>query len=202
MTLTGQKRHRADDEVNNSLCRVLRLGTFVTVRWKHVVVGDIVKVINGQFFPADLVLLTSSEPHAMCYIETANLDGETNLKMRQGLPQTSPLTTARDMRFLSGRVECEPPNNRLYKFIGNIAAGEVRAPLGPDQLLLRGAQLRNTPWVFGLVVYTGHDSKLLQNASAAPIKRSNVDEVCFFSCAIFHPRSFALLDHLPLPSPS
>jgi phospholipid-transporting ATPase len=172
-----QKRHRADTEVNNSMCRVLRLGTFVTVRWKHVVVGDIVKVTNGQFFPADLVLLASSEPHAMCYIETANLDGETNLKMRQGLPLTAALTTSRDMRFLSGRVDCEPPNSRVDKFVGNIAAGAARAPLGPDQLLLRGAQLRSTPWIFGLVVYTGHDSKLLRNATAAPIKRSNVDEV-------------------------
>lgn len=34
--------------------------------------------------------------------------------------------------------------------------------LGPDQILLRGAQLRNTQWVHGVVVYTGHDTKLMQ----------------------------------------
>lgn len=45
------------------------------------------------------------------------------------------------------------------------------------QLLQRGAQLRNTPWVYGLVVYTGHETKLLKNAKAAPIKRSNVDVI-------------------------
>eukprot|EP00047_Mylnosiga_fluctuans_P006561 m.247712 g.247712 ORF g.247712 m.247712 type:complete len:1182 (-) comp15473_c0_seq1:193-3738(-) len=171
------KRHHADDEVNNSFCRVLRMGTFVTIRWKEVVVGDIVKVSNSQFFPADMVLLSSSEPHAMCYIETANLDGETNLKIRQGLPATSSCLTARDARFLTGSVECELPNNRLYKFVGNVTVDGQKIPLGPDQLLLRGAQLRNTPWVYGLVVYTGHDAKLLQNASATPIKRSNVDHV-------------------------
>ena len=76
---------------------------------------------------------------------------------------------------------CEQPNNRLYKFVGNIHftssnnPSEQSLPLSADQMLLRGAQLRNTPWIYGCVVYTGHESKLMQNQSAAPSKRSNVD---------------------------
>eukprot|EP00054_Salpingoeca_dolichothecata_P013519 m.75492 g.75492 ORF g.75492 m.75492 type:complete len:1176 (-) comp20522_c0_seq1:32-3559(-) len=172
------KRMQADTEVNHRRVKVFREGTFVTLRWTEIQVGDLVKVLNNQFFPADLVLLSSSEPQGMCYVETANLDGETNLKIRQALPQTSSLTTTRDVRFCSGHIECEGPNNRLYKFIGNVKLNQGNSlPLGPDQLLLRGAQLRNTPWVYGVVVYTGHESKLMQNASAAPIKRSNVDDV-------------------------
>lgn len=49
--------------------------------------------------------------------------------------------------------------------------------LGPDQLLLRGAMLRNTSWAFGLVVYTGHDTKLMRNSTSAPLKRSTVDKL-------------------------
>jgi P-type E1-E2 ATPase len=49
----------------------------------QVCVGDVVKVDNNELFPADMVLLSSSEPQAMAYIETSNLDGETNLKIRQ-----------------------------------------------------------------------------------------------------------------------
>lgn len=48
-------------------------------------------------------------------------------------------------------------------------------PVGADQILLRGAMLRNTQWVFGIVVYTGHESKLMMNANRAPLKMSNVD---------------------------
>ncbi len=50
-------------------------------------------------------------------------------------------------------------------------------PIQADQVLLRGSQLRNTDWVAGLVIYTGHESKLLQNATSAPLKRSRMDQV-------------------------
>ena len=41
-----------------------------------------------MYFPADLVILSSSNPEGMCYIETMNLDGETNLKIKKALPET------------------------------------------------------------------------------------------------------------------
>lgn len=59
-----------------------------------------------------------SEPQGMSFIETANLDGETNLKIRQGLQSTSKLTTVHDLKLLTGTIECEPPNKHLYEFNG------------------------------------------------------------------------------------
>lgn len=172
------KRHRANDEVNKRIVLVLREEDWRPLCWTEVHVGDIVKVVNGQFFPADLVLLSSSEPQGMCYIETSNLDGETNLKIRQGLPQTSSLLTHRDLADLRGEIECELPNRHLYDFIGTIRPTDRLAlPLGPDQVLLRGAILKNTNWIFGIVVYTGHESKVMLNSTAAPLKRSTVDKL-------------------------
>uniref|UniRef100_A0A8C9UA31 Phospholipid-transporting ATPase n=1 Tax=Serinus canaria TaxID=9135 RepID=A0A8C9UA31_SERCA len=121
---------------------------------------------------------TKHEPQAMCYIETANLDGETNLKIRQGLSQTASLQSREELMKVSGRIECEGPNRHLYDFTGNLRLdGQSPVPVGPDQILLRGAQLRNTQWVLGIVVYTGHDTKLMQNSTKAPLKRSNVEKV-------------------------
>uniref|UniRef100_A0A8C7GZ09 Phospholipid-transporting ATPase n=1 Tax=Oncorhynchus kisutch TaxID=8019 RepID=A0A8C7GZ09_ONCKI len=157
---------------------VLRNGAWQTVIWKQVAVGDIVKVTNGQHLPADMVIVSSSEPQAMCYTETSNLDGETNLKIRQGLTHTAGLQSLEELMGLSGRLECEEPNRHLYDFTGTLRLDNQNAvPLGPDQVLLRGAQLRNTQWVVGIIVYTGHDSKLMQNSTKAPLKRSNVERV-------------------------
>ncbi|XP_066872811.1 phospholipid-transporting ATPase IB isoform X4 [Kogia breviceps] len=172
------KRHKADSAVNKRKTIVLRNGMWHTIMWKEVAVGDIVKVVNGQCLPADVVLLSSSEPQAMCYVETANLDGETNLKIRQGVSHTADMQVREVLMKLSGSIECEGPNRHLYDFTGNLNLdGKSPVALGPDQILLRGTQLRNTQWVFGIVVYTGHDTKLMQNSTKAPLKRSNVEKV-------------------------
>ncbi|XP_028904112.1 phospholipid-transporting ATPase IB isoform X1 [Ornithorhynchus anatinus] len=172
------ERHKADNTVNKKKTIVLRNGMWQNIIWKEVAVGDIVKVTNGQHLPADMIIVSSSEPQAMCYIETSNLDGETNLKIRQGLTQTANLQSREELIKVTGKIECEGPNRHLYDFIGNLRLdGNSPVPIGPDQILLRGAQLRNTQWVFGIVVYTGHDTKLMQNSTKAPLKRSNVEKV-------------------------
>uniref|UniRef100_A0AAY4DAS8 Phospholipid-transporting ATPase n=1 Tax=Denticeps clupeoides TaxID=299321 RepID=A0AAY4DAS8_9TELE len=132
-----------------------------------VAVGEIVKINGKDFVPADAILLSSSEPQGMCYIETSNLDGETNLKIRQGLQITS------EMKDIDSLMH-------LYEFVGNIRT----VPLGPDQILLRGAQLRNTQWVHGVVVYTGHDTKLMQNSTRPPLKLSNVERITNFQILV------------------
>ncbi|XP_057205620.1 probable phospholipid-transporting ATPase IA isoform X3 [Triplophysa rosa] len=175
------KRHKADNVVNKKQTQVLRNGAWEIVHWEKVVVGDIVKVNGKDYVPADSILLSSSEPQGMCYIETSNLDGETNLKIRQGLQITADIKDIDSLMRLSGRMECESPNRHLYEFVGNIRLdGHSTVPLGPDQILLRGAQLRNTQWVHGIVVYTGHDTKLMQNSTRPPLKLSNVERITNF----------------------
>ncbi|XP_069747548.1 phospholipid-transporting ATPase IB-like isoform X4 [Narcine bancroftii] len=172
------KRHKADNDVNRKKIKVLKDGKWETIIWQEVTVGDFVMVTNGQRLPADILIVSSSEPQAMCYIETSNLDGETNLKIRQGLQLTANMQSTADLMKMTGNLECDVPNRHLYDFTGNLRIGDHRpAPVGPDQILLRGAQLRNTQWIRGLVVYTGHDTKLMQNSTKAPLKRSNVEKV-------------------------
>ncbi|KAG9018263.1 hypothetical protein FRB90_011717 [Tulasnella sp. 427] len=174
------KRHQSDAELNARQSQVLsESGTFVDKKWRHIRVGDIVRLESNDFIPADLLLISSSEPEGLCYIETSNLDGETNLKIKQASPKTSHMTSPQLAQRLQGYLRSEQPNNSLYTYEGTLVMSvdgtERQVPMSPDQILLRGAQLRNTPWVYGLVVFTGHETKLMRNATATPIKRTAVE---------------------------
>lgn len=48
-------------------------------------VGDVIRVKEEESFPCDLVLLSSSYIDGKCYLTTANLDGETNYKVRKAI---------------------------------------------------------------------------------------------------------------------
>ncbi|TQS34064.1 hypothetical protein Golomagni_05567, partial [Golovinomyces magnicellulatus] len=144
--------------------------------WKNIVVGDFVRIYNDDEFPADIIILSTSDPDGACYVETKNLDGETNLKVRQALRSGRSMQHARDCERAEFRVESEAPQPNLYKYNGAVKWSqpvpgyeddeleEMTEPVTIDNLLLRGCNLRNTEWVLGVVVFTGHDTKIMMNA--------------------------------------
>eukprot|EP01097_Dermamoeba_algensis_P009645 TRINITY_DN6883_c0_g1_i1.p1 TRINITY_DN6883_c0_g1~~TRINITY_DN6883_c0_g1_i1.p1 ORF type:complete len:1134 (-),score=257.84 TRINITY_DN6883_c0_g1_i1:56-3256(-) len=185
------KRLRSDRAVNNKKCHVLRNGNFVEIAWKELLVGEIVKVEKDQSFPADLLLISSSDPQGIAFIETANLDGETNLKFRQSLAETSTLNEGQ-LAKLSCIINGEPPSPSLHKFNGfvkllspgDLVSGDpVERTLSLKQVLFRGCLLRNTNFVYGIVIYGGHKTKYMLNSQNPPHKTSSVEK--FMNTFIF-----------------
>uniref|UniRef100_A0A8I3W7H5 Phospholipid-transporting ATPase n=1 Tax=Callithrix jacchus TaxID=9483 RepID=A0A8I3W7H5_CALJA len=171
-------RHKSDNQVNNRQSEVLIDSKLQNEKWMNVKVGDIIKLENNQFVAADLLLLSSSEPHGLCYVETAELDGETNLKVRQALSVTSELGAdiSRLARF-DGIVVCEAPNNKLDKFMGLLSWKDSKHSLNNEKIILRGCILRNTSWCFGMVIFAGPDTKLMQNSGKTKFKRTSIDRL-------------------------
>lgn len=174
------KRRASDKSVNSNPIQVLRFegGTpaFKSIAWKDLLQGDIVQVFKDQAFPADLLILNSSETQGLCYIETANLDGETNLKLYQALPETTHLETPADLAAFDAFITAEPPNTRLYTFNGTLTIAQTTCySLSAKQVLLRGCMLKNTDWIYGVVVYCGQETKLMQNATSPPSKRTTLE---------------------------
>uniref|UniRef100_A0A8D0AMP2 Phospholipid-transporting ATPase n=1 Tax=Sander lucioperca TaxID=283035 RepID=A0A8D0AMP2_SANLU len=143
-------RHKSDKQVNNRMVKVLIDGELRNEKWLNVQVGDIIKLENNQFVTADLMLLSSSE--TVCFITLTSI-------------------------ALSGEVRCEPPNNRLDKFKGTLTLDGQTYSLDNDKVLLRGCTLRNTEWCFGLVIFGGPDTKLMQNSGKTTFKRTSIDHL-------------------------
>lgn len=175
------QRHISDSQVNNRKALAVRDGKLAEEKWYKVRVGDVIRMENDQFVAADVLLLSTSEPNGLCFIETAELDGETNLKSRQCLVETADM--GQDDGLLGnfdGEILCEPPNNLLNKFDGTLIWRGKRYPLDNDKILLRGCVLRNTEWCYGVVIFAGKDTKLMQNSGKTKFKRTSIDKLLNF----------------------
>nr|XP_034359017.1 phospholipid-transporting ATPase FetA-like [Arvicanthis niloticus] len=172
------KRHQSDQQVNNRSVLILANGRVEEDKWRNVQVGDIIKLESDRPVTADVLLLSSSEPYGLTYIETADLDGETNLKVKQAISATCDMEDNLELlSAFNGEVRCEPPNNKLDKFSGTLSYLGDTYLLDSERLLLRGCIIRNTDWCYGLVVYTGPDTKLMQNSGRSTFKRTHIDHL-------------------------
>lgn len=154
--------------------------------WKDVQVGDFVRLYNEEQVPADIVVLATSDPDGACYVETKNLDGETNLKVREALHCSKTVKRARDCERSEFWIESEAAHANLYAYNGAIRwmqrnakdpsapPVEMTEPVTINNLLLRGCSVRNTEWVLGVVVFTGEETKIMLNAGITPSKRAKM----------------------------
>jgi len=183
------QRHRDDARTNGQAAIIVRRGGLLErVEWRSVFVGDICVTCSDEEFPADLVPLACSSSEVTCYVSTANLDGETNLKIRE-VPSDMQLALCEGddpvleqavlgLDQVSCVVVAEAPQESIHDFTGTIRLeGGHDVPLGAEHLLLRGTTLRNTAWCLGLVVYTGKDTRMVMNSRATPRKLSNIEHV-------------------------
>uniref|UniRef100_A0A8C6NZV9 Phospholipid-transporting ATPase n=1 Tax=Nothobranchius furzeri TaxID=105023 RepID=A0A8C6NZV9_NOTFU len=184
------RRHRSDKEINHMDCLVYsRLEKrYMEKYWKEVRVGDFIRLRCNEILPADVLLLSSSDPDRLCHIETATLDGETNLKQRQVVRSFYDLDCEFDPLKYNSIIECEKPNNDLNRFRGYIIHRSGRRDaLSKDNLLLRGCTIRNTEEAVGIVIYAGHETKAMLNNNGPRYKRSKLERqmnVDVFWCVI------------------
>ncbi|EGG00206.1 putative aminophospholipid translocase [Melampsora larici-populina 98AG31] len=166
--------------------------------WKKLEVGDIVLLREDEAIPADLVILSSSDPDGQCFVETKNLDGETNLKPRKSIKSTKSIANEEDLEHSHFLIDSEPPNANLYAYNATLKywtqderegrehpltegrklekGSEKREVIGINEMLLRGCTLRNTQWVMGLVVFTGKDTKIMLNQGDTPSKKAKISD--------------------------
>lgn len=169
------KRGKADKEENDRGSGIVSEGNrnkSTPQQWRDIRPGQIVEVKRGEFIPADILLLQSSDPLGICFVDTMNLDGETNLKQKAvNLPEGKKYE---DMSQAFS-LDFEPPGVDLYDFKGALVEGNTRTGVSINNLILRGSSLQQTEWVKGVAVYCGHESRIMMNSQSARFKQSELD---------------------------
>lgn len=142
--------------------------SWTTVEWNAVRVGDIVKLQRDEAVPADLVLLHATGENGIAYIDTMDLDGETNLKSRESLGGFKDCYTISGLRSTAAEFVAEDPNPDLYHFDGRVTINGKTLPLTSNEVIYRGSTIRNTSCVIGIVINTGEECKIRMNANQHP----------------------------------
>jgi phospholipid-translocating ATPase len=135
------------------ICRTSK--TFVECKWQDLSVGSIVRVRVDETVPADILLLSSTSPESTCFLDTAAIDGETNLKQKSIPDCFMNFDKPEEQTF---ELQCEPPTTDIYRFNGRIILSNEEANIYPcdnNNILLRGCVLRITDYIDGIVVYAG-----------------------------------------------
>ena len=132
--------------------------------------GELVKIKQDEPFPTDILLMNTSHKSGLCYVDTMNLDGETNLKTKSCLKETKNLTGDQVLN-IQGMIKCDGPNEYLEVWDGTLQSFLLKNKViscDIKQFLLCGTILRNTEYIMGYIIYTGHSTKAMKNSRKAP----------------------------------
>ncbi|KAH0713565.1 hypothetical protein KY289_009524 [Solanum tuberosum] len=157
-------RYLSDKKANEKEVWVVRKGIRKHIQAQDVCVGNIVWLRENDEVPCDLVLIGTSDPQGLCYVETAALDGETDLKTRVVASACMGIDSEL-LHKIKGVIECPVPDKDIRRFDANMRLfppflDNDICPLTIKNTILQSCYLRNTEWACGVAVYTGNETKL------------------------------------------
>ncbi|GBB89212.1 hypothetical protein RclHR1_01590017 [Rhizophagus clarus] len=145
-----------DDDIPPSEPSNEKLGrpSWKKVMWRNVRVGDFLFLRNNDAVPADAIILSTSEPEGTCFVETKDLDGETNLKPRRCVPDTKHIRSPDDCENATFYIDSETPNSNLYSYSGSLIItepidvhdSEARSPSSERSYIPNSTTLSERKW--------------------------------------------------------
>ena len=164
-----------DNERRSASSSIRSVKRFVQCRWEDLSVGDIVRVRVDQTVPADILLLSSASSEGTCFLDTAAIDGETNLKQKVIPACFLDITKPEESKF---ELQCERPNDDIYHFNGRLVLSPSVNVYSCDNsnVLLRGCVLRITDHIDGLIVYAGNQTKIIQSSRTSSSKHALIEQ--------------------------
>ncbi|SBS91923.1 guanylyl cyclase, putative [Plasmodium ovale curtisi] len=174
------RRSNIDNQINNRLCHIVdgSSSQLKAVRWMDLTVGSIIRLIENEQVPADILLLSCNNSEGLVYIETSLLNGETNLNKKCCVNETRNETSIYGICNIKGRVICEKPNSNMESFNGSLKldAHPRATSLSINNVVFKGSYIKNTDYIFGVIIYTGTDTKIMKNILRSTYKSGYVNK--------------------------
>lgn len=145
-------------------------GDFVQTPSSKISPGDIIRVNNNSEIPSDILVIDTTGENNVCYVSEVNLNGETAIKQKRSL--------FRDLSAyanMEGKITIGMPNPDISKLDGTIEVSSGVYPFSIKNCYLRGSIVKHTKNVVGISLYTGHDTRIVQNQRRAPFKKSHLE---------------------------
>ena len=183
------RKYSNDKLSNETLNYVYKLPKFLKQKCANIKVGNIVRVGKEETIPADLLIIKTSLKTGFCYMQTANLDGETALKPREAINFTqqrlkydSPKTFKNILSSQDDKcfIEVDVPSENIYEISGTIIFKNQKIPFDSKNILLKGSRLKSVNYAFGIAIYTGKDTKLMKNINRTRLKKSDMDKILLY----------------------
>ena len=168
-------KRREDRKRNNAPVLIYRDGEFRQMHARDIRVGDVVKMSEDALVPSDILFIGSDQDAGLAYYSEANLNGETAVKTMQCHPAFDHHHAIEQLESGSWSIDVGKPDRDLTRFDARLKKGNEFWPITIHHMLLRGVSTHYTENIIGIVIRTGHDTKVMQNMKRPPAKMTQFD---------------------------
>ncbi|OHT08930.1 putative phospholipid-transporting ATPase DRS2 [Tritrichomonas foetus] len=167
---------KEDKKRNQQKVHVYRDGVFKDICSSELVVGDVLKITEDEMVPTDLLYIGSSQEEKLCYFSETNLNGETAVKTMSCFPLFKDTDAINELSSKKYYVDLGEPDRDLTRFDARMRCGDKFWSISIHNVLLRGVCTHYTENVLGIVLRTGHDTKIMKNIKHPPAKMTSFDK--------------------------
>ena len=160
-----------DIKVNNQTAHIFDIDQrkFVDCPWKEIKVGQIIRINKDEVVPADIIVLEAMDHKHQCYVDNSSINGNFDMFTTKKACNDTQAPTMKVMKFIEyvknikGILKYEEPNSNMNSFIGRLKLESFprASNINLENFVMRGATLKNVKYIYGLVVYTGMETKMM-----------------------------------------
>ena len=171
-----------DCKVNNQIAHIYdnEKRKFVDTTWKKIKVGQIIKILKDEVVPADIIVLESMDNKHQCYLDNSSINGNFDMfKIKKACNDTH-APSMKVMKFveyvknIKGILKYEEPNSNMNSFNGRLKLESFprASNISLENFVTRGATIKNVRYIYGLVVYTGMETKMMMTLKYTEVNES------------------------------